>query len=87
MAENLTGRQAAEAVRDKLSWSYALGLGLEDPGFDFSVLSQFRTRVAAHGLEEEVLDLLVVRLVEQGLLAQGGKQRTDSTTWPRRYEP
>ncbi|ADI11846.1 hypothetical protein SBI_08728 [Streptomyces bingchenggensis BCW-1] len=64
MAENLTDRQAAEAVRDKLSWSYALGLGLEDPGFDFSVLSQFRTRVAAHGLEEKVLDLLVARLVE-----------------------
>ncbi|WP_241787809.1 transposase [Streptomyces sp. PRh5] len=79
MAENLTDRQAAEAVRDKLSWSYALGLGLEDPGFDFSVLSQFRTRVAAHGLEEKVLDLLVARLVEQGLLAAGGKQRTDST--------
>jgi hypothetical protein len=30
MAENLTGRQAAEAVRDKLSWAYALGLSLED---------------------------------------------------------
>ncbi len=79
MAENLTDRQAAEAVRDKLSWSYALGLGLEDSGFDFSVLSQFRTRVAAHGLEEKVLDLLVARLVEQDLLAAGGKQRTDST--------
>nr|WP_250853567.1 transposase [Streptomyces rhizosphaericus] len=79
MAENLTDRQAAEAVRDKLSWSYALGLGLEDPGFDFRVLSQFRTRVAAHGLEEKVLDLLVARLVEQDLLAAGGKQRTDST--------
>ncbi|ADI13123.1 hypothetical protein SBI_10005 [Streptomyces bingchenggensis BCW-1] len=79
MAENLTDRQAAEAVRDKLSWSYALGLGLEDPGFDIHVLSQFRTRVAAHGLEEKVLDLLVARLVEQDLLAAGGKQRTDST--------
>ncbi|MGO4418417.1 transposase, partial [Streptomyces sp. MCAF7] len=79
MAENLTDRQAAEAVRDKLSWSYALGLSLDDPGFDFSVLSQFRTRVAAHGLEEKVLDLLVARLIEQDLLAAGGKQRTDST--------
>ncbi len=79
MAGNLTGRQAAEAVRDKLSWSYALGLGLGDPGFDFSVLSQLRTRVAAHGLEGKVLDLLVARLVDQGLLAVGGKQRTDST--------
>ncbi|MDD1064067.1 IS1182 family transposase [Streptomyces cocklensis] len=79
MAENLTDRQAAEAVRDKLSWAYALGLGLEDPGFDFSVLSQFRTRVAAHHLEEKVLDLLLAALLERGLLAAGGKQRTDST--------
>ncbi len=39
MAENLTDRQAAEAVRDKISWKYALGLGLEDAGFDASVLS------------------------------------------------
>ncbi|MGO4423331.1 hypothetical protein AB4Z54_32740 [Streptomyces sp. MCAF7] len=54
-------------------------MGLEDPGLDFSVLSQFRTRAAAHGLEEKVLDLLPARLVEQGLLAAGGKQRTDST--------
>jgi hypothetical protein len=39
MVENLTDRQAAEAVRDKISWKYALGLALTDPGFDFSVLS------------------------------------------------
>ena len=78
MAENLTDRQAAEAVRDKLSWAYALGLGLEDPGFDFSILSEFRARVA-HGLEEKVLDLLLAALKDQGLLGAGGKQRTDST--------
>ncbi|MER7959911.1 transposase [Streptomyces sp. NPDC096030] len=79
MAENLTDRQAAEAVRDRLSWMYALGLGLEDTGFDFTVLSQFRTRVVEHQLEEKVLDLLLARLSGQGLLGGGGKQRTDST--------
>jgi transposase len=79
MVENLTDRQAAEAVRDKISWKYALGLPLADTGFDFSVLSQFRSRIVAHGLEEMVLDLLVEALVEAGLLAAGGKQRTDST--------
>lgn len=79
MAENLTDRQAAEAVRDRLSWSYALGLELTDTGFDFTVLSQFRTRVVEHHLEEKVLDLLLARLTEQGLVGAGGKQRTDST--------
>ncbi|WP_371666538.1 transposase [Streptomyces sp. NBC_00289] len=79
MAENLTDRQAAEAVRDRLSWAYALGLELTDTGFDFTVLSQFRTRVVEHHLKEKVLDLLLERLTEQGLVGAGGKQRTDST--------
>jgi transposase len=65
-AENLTDRQAAEAVRDKISWKYALGLGPSDEGFDFSVLSQFRSRIVATSLESRVLDLLVARLVELG---------------------
>jgi transposase len=79
MAEDLTDRQAAEAVRERLSWQYALGLGLDDPGFDHSVLSEFRTRVVEHGLEERVLDLLLVTLKTQGLVGAGGKQRSDST--------
>jgi transposase len=77
--ENLTDRQAAEAVRADLSWKYALGLALDDPGFDASVLCEFRSRVIAHGLEERVLDLLLTALIDKGLLAAGGKQRTDST--------
>ncbi|GAA2999285.1 hypothetical protein GCM10010519_34860 [Streptomyces lactacystinicus] len=79
MAENLTDQQAADAVRDKLSWMYALGLDLADTGFDFTVLSQFRRRVVEHQLEKKVLDLLLARLVELGLLKAGGKQRTDAT--------
>lgn len=54
-------------------------MGLADEGFDASVLSEFRSRVAAHGLEEKVLDLLLARLSEQGLIGAGGRQRTDST--------
>jgi transposase len=79
MAENLTDRQAAEAVREKISWKYALGMTLSDPGFDASVLSEFRARLVAHGLEERVLDVLLARLGELGLVKAGGKQRTDST--------
>ncbi|MCX4564421.1 transposase [Streptomyces phaeochromogenes] len=79
MAENLTDRAAIQRVRFDLSWKYCLGLELEDVGFDASVLSEFRTRVAGHGLEERVLDLLVAALKEKGLVKAGGKQRTDST--------
>ncbi len=77
--ENLTDRRAAEAVRTDLSWKYALGLELDDPGFDASVLSEFRSRVIAHGLEERVLDLLLETLQARGLVKAGGKQRTDAT--------
>ena len=45
-AENLTDRQAADAVRARIDWKYLLGLALDDPGFDHSVLSEFRGRVA-----------------------------------------
>jgi transposase len=41
-AEGLSDRQAAEAVRSRIDWKYLLGLELEDPGFNFSVLSEFR---------------------------------------------
>src|SRR6266702_3932902 len=79
MAEDLTDRQAAEAVRTRIDWKYALGLGLADPGFDDSVMSEFRARVAGGGLDQVVLDTLLERLAAGGLVAAGGKMRTDST--------
>jgi transposase len=78
-SENLTDRQAADAVRGRLDWKYCLGLSLEDEGFDFSVLSEFRARLVAGSLELQVLDLLLDRLKGLGLVKAGGRQRTDST--------
>src|SRR5215213_4376793 len=45
--EGLTDRQAADAVRRAIDWKYALALDLTDPGFHFSVLSEFRDRLLA----------------------------------------
>jgi transposase len=78
-AENLTDRQAADAVRGRLDWKYCLGLPLDDEGFDFSVLSEFRARLATGSLETTIFDALLARLVALGLLGAGGRQRTDST--------
>ena len=78
-AENLTDRQAADAVRGGLDWKYCLGLPLDDEGFDFSVLSEFRARLVARDLERKILDLLLDRLKGLGLVSAGGRQRTDST--------
>ncbi len=50
--EDLTDRQAAEAVRSRIDWQDALSLALGDPGFDFSVLCEFRTRFITGNTEQ-----------------------------------
>jgi transposase len=77
--ENLADRQAAEAVRARIDWKYLLGLDLADPGFDFSVLSEFRDRLLAGSAEALLLDKLLERCRTMGLLKARGQQRTDST--------
>ena len=76
--ENLTDRQAAEAVRSRIDWKYLLGYDLTDPGFHFSVLSEFRARLLSGG-EAILLDKFLQRCRENGLLKERGKQRTDAT--------
>ncbi len=78
-AENLTDRQAADAVRSRIDWKYALSLELTDEGFDFLVLSEFRQRLLEHDAGERLLNTLLEQFVAAGLLGSGGKQRTDST--------
>ncbi len=77
--EGVTDRQAAEAVRARIDWKYALGLSLTDPGFHYSVLSEFRGRLLEGEQEADLLERLLERLKEVGLLKAGGQQRTDST--------
>src|SRR5215831_6307084 len=78
-SENLTDRQAAEAVRGRIDWKYALGLDLTDAGCDFSVLSEFRARLLAGEAVERLLTQMLGLFVERGLLHARGTQRTDST--------
>lgn len=78
-AEGLSDRQAADAVRSRIDWKYLLGLELTDPGFDASVLSEFRSRLLEGGVEQRLLDHLLERLKEKGVIKARGRQRTDST--------
>jgi transposase len=78
-AENLTDRQAAEAVRSRIDWKYLLGLDLTDQGFDHTVLSEFRSRVVAGSAEERLLDALLRHCQDRKLLKARGRQRTDAT--------
>jgi transposase len=78
-AEDLSDRQAADAVRGRIDWKYALGLELDDPGFNFSVLCEFRTHLAAGGSERLLLEAKLEACKARGLLKARGRQRTDTT--------
>jgi transposase len=65
-------------VRDRLAWKYALSLELCDPGFDHTVLSEFRSPLVEGNAELRLLDLLLARCREGGWLKARGRQRTDS---------
>src|SRR6186713_1646102 len=73
-AEGLSDRRAAEAVRGRIDWKYALGLELTDPGFDFSVLCEFRSRLIAGGAERLLLDAMIETCKARGLVKARGKQ-------------
>src|SRR5919109_3939010 len=77
-AEGLSDRQAADAVRSRIDWKYALSLELTDPGFDHSVLSEFRTRLVTGQAEQLLIETLLTQVRERGLLKVRGRQRTDS---------
>lgn len=78
-AEGLSDRQAADAVRGRIDWKYALSLELTNPGFDHTVLSEFRGRLLEGGSETLLLHGILARCRERGLLKARGRQRTDST--------
>jgi transposase len=78
-AEGLSDAQAADAVRARMAWKYALALDLTDPGFDASVLSEFRQRLITGHAELLLFETMLTRFREQGLLKAKGRQRTDST--------
>jgi transposase len=77
--EGLSDRQAAEAVRGRIDWKYALALELTDPGCNRTVLSEFCSRLVNGQAERRILDTLLDRLSELGLIHERGRQRTDST--------
>ena len=77
--EGLTDRQAADAVRRCMDWKYALSLDLTDPGFNFTLLHDFRHRLLAHEAGQRVLDTLLAACKARGWMKTRGTQRTDST--------
>lgn len=77
--EGLSDRQAADAVRSRIDWKYILCLELTDPGFDYSVLCEFRARLIEKGWEQKAFDKILAFAQSAGYLKKRGQQRTDST--------
>ncbi|MFE3121872.1 IS1182 family transposase [Streptomyces hydrogenans] len=76
---NLSARQAAEAVRCRIDFKYALAMELDDPGFHHSVLTDFRDRLSQDDRADQPLSLALDRMRLAGLVKERGRQRTDST--------
>ena len=77
--EGLTDRQAADAVRRCMDWKYALSLDLTDPGFDFTLLHDFRGHLLDHKPGQRFLDTFLAACNARGWVKARGTQRTDST--------
>lgn len=77
--EGVSDRAVLEQLPVRMDWKYFLGLTLTDPGFDPSVLSEFRQRLTEHEQANLLLEVLLARCQEAGLLKARGRQRTDST--------
>jgi IS5 family transposase len=78
-AERLSDRQAADAVRRRIDWTYVLGLELSDPGFDPTILSEFRGRLVGHQATGRLFALVLARLQALGVIRARGRQRSDAT--------
>lgn len=78
-AEGLSDREVADAVRDRLALKYLLSLEIDDPGFHYSILARFRERLIEGNAEHLLLDTLVEKCKEVGLIKARGKSRTDAT--------
>ena len=78
-AEGLSDLQAAHALRSRIDWKYVTRLDLTDPGFDGSVLSEFRGRLIAGAAETLLLDTLLAWCRDHKLIVTRSRQRTDST--------
>ena len=77
--EKLSDRQTADAARRRIDWKYVLSLELHNDGFNFSVLSNFGDRLIAGGISQQILDKIIAKFGDLGLLKSRKKARTDST--------
>ena len=77
--EGLSDRDAARALRDRISWKVACGLALDDPGFHPTVLTYWRTRLRASDRPERIFETVRAVIEATGVLRGKTRRALDST--------
>jgi len=77
--EGLSDRDAARALRDRISWKVACGLALDDEGFDYSVLTYWRARLRESERPERIFDAVRSVIDATGILRGKTRRALDST--------
>jgi IS5 family transposase len=77
--EGLSDREAARALRDRISWKVATGLSLTDHGFDYSVLTYWRTRLRQSERPERIFEAVRAVIDATGVLQGRTRRALDST--------
>jgi transposase len=77
--EGLSDRDAARALTDRISWKVACGLALDEAGFDYSVLTYWRTRLRNSSRPERIFDALRAVIDATGVLKSKTRRALDST--------
>lgn len=70
---------AARALRDRISWKVACGLALDDEGFDYSVLTYWRSRLRRSQSPERIFGAVREVVAATGLLKGRVRRALDST--------
>jgi IS5 family transposase len=77
--EGLSDRDAARALRDRISWKVACGLALDDPGFHSTVLTYWRGRLRASDRPERIFEAIRAVVEATGVLKGRTRRALDST--------
>ena len=77
--EGLSDRDAARALTDRISWKVACGLALDDAGFDYSVLTYWRTRLRQSARPERIFETVRSVIDATGVLKTKSRRALDST--------
>ena len=77
--EGCSDREAVERLRCDVRWKAAAGLGIDDEGFDASVLTLWRQRLRASEHPERIFDAVREVAAECGALSKRTMRALDST--------